>query len=135
MASRRVMEAKELLEEAKEWGMFTWASEENKSRVQSAIEGSTQILDREVEKVKKSWNKTLQKAYEGQDGDPRLGRALRKLHDTEDALAQITAQSKETFAEAERELSAGKARQGVVQALHAINLHEAVLEMARTIGA
>lgn len=134
MASRRVIEAKELLEDAQDWGMFSWMSQSNKDRVRSAIEGSTQVLDREVEKVKQSWCTAFQQAYNRRNGDLKLKRAMAKLHAAEDSLTQLTAQCKATFDEAERELNAGKARDGAMQARHAIEIHEAVLEMARSLA-
>lgn len=131
MTHRQVVEAKDLLDGAKEWGMFTWMSQSNKDRVRSAIDGSTEILRQEVVKVKKSWSAPLRNAYNGRNGDPKTRRAVRKLLDAEEALAQVTAQCKTTFDEAERELNAGKARQGAVQARQAIEIHETVLELAR----
>ena len=134
MALGLVDETKQLLLEAQEWGMWTWASETNKSRVRSGIESATEVLKREVEKTKGSWSKALQKAYDGVEADPAIKRAVGKLRDAENEMNRATAQSKATFAEAERELDAAKARQGAVEALRAIEIHEAVLELARRLG-
>src|SRR5579872_5269258 len=131
MALRIVDETKQLLREAQEWDMWTWASETNKGRVRSGIESATEVLKREVERTKGSWSKALQKAYGGAEADPAVKRAVRKLRDLENEMNQATAQSKATFAEAERELDAAKARQGAAEALRAIEMHEAVLEQAR----
>ena len=49
-------------------------------------------------------------------------------------MNHATAQSKATFAEAERDLDAAKARQGAAEALHAIEMHETVLEQARSLA-
>ena len=131
MTYRQVVEAKDLLDDAKEWGMFTWMSQSNKDRVRSAIDGSTEVLRQQVTTVKKSWSASLRNAYNGRNGDPKTRRAVRKLRDAEAALEQVTAQCKTAFDEAERELNAGKARQGVVQARQVIEIHEKVLELAR----
>jgi len=134
VARRLVDETKQLLREAQDWGMWTWASETNKGRVRSGIESATAALEREVEKAKRSWSKAWQAAYNGADVDPTMKRAVRKLRDLENEMNQATAQSKATFAEAERELDAAKARQGAAEALHAIEMHEAILELARRLG-
>jgi len=134
MAPPVVEGTKQLLQEAQEWGMWTWASETNKGRVRSGIESATEALKREVEKTKGSWSKALREAYDGADVDPATKRAVRKLRDLENEMNQATAQSKATFAEAERELDAAKARQGAAEAFHAIGLHEAVFELARRLG-
>ena len=134
MARRLVDETKQLLREAQDWGMWTWASETNKGRVRSGIESATAALEREVEKAKRSWSKAWQAAYNGADVDPTMKRAVRKLRDLENEMNQATAQSKATFAEAERALDAAKARQGAAGALHAIEMHEAILELARRLG-
>ncbi len=134
MALRVVQETKQLLREAEEWGMWTWASETNKVRVRCGIESATAALEREVEKTKGSWSKVLQKAYDGAEADPVMKRAVRELRDAESEMDQATAQSKATFAEAERELNAAKARRGAAEALRAIEIHETVLKLARRLG-
>jgi uncharacterized protein YukE len=126
-----VQETKALLQEAQDWGMWTWASETNKDRVRSGIESATEALAREVEKTKRSWSTPLQKAYAGEQADQKIKRSIRKLRDAEDEMNRATAQSKAMFAEAERQLDAGRARQGAAEALRAIELHETVLDLAR----
>ncbi len=49
-------------------------------------------------------------------------------------MNRATAQSKATFAEAERQLNASQARQGAAEALRAIELHETVLDLARRLA-
>jgi uncharacterized protein YukE len=129
-----VQQTKQLLQEAQEWGMWTWASETNKDRVRSGIESATEALEREVEKTKQSWGKALQKAYEGAEADLKIKRSVRKLRDAEDEMNRATARSKAMFAEAERQLNAGQARQGAAEALRAIELHETVLDLARKLA-
>ena len=114
--------------------MWTWASETNKDRVRSGIESATEALEREVERAKKSWSKALQKAYAGEEADQKIKRSVQKLRDAEDEMNRATAQSKATFAEAERQLNASQARQGAAEALRAIQLHETVLDLARRLA-
>ena len=83
MALRIVDEAKQLLREAQEWDMWTWASATNKGRVRSGIESATETLKRAVEKTKGSWSKAVQKAYDGAEADPAIAGAVRKLRDAE----------------------------------------------------
>lgn len=142
MPLRVVMETKELLEEAQEWGMFTWASERNKSRIRTGIEAATDALEREVEKAKKSWSRAVQKAYRELDAngsagarvDPGIQHSLQNLKDLEYAMRQATNQFQLTFDEAEKELDAGKARHGALQARRVIEMHELVLKLSRAEG-
>lgn len=134
MALRRVAETRELLQETQQWGMWIWASNANQDRVRSAIESATAALRREVVKAKTSWKESLQRTYAGATAHSRLRQAVEKLKEAEDQLDRTTAQSKASFAEAERELSAAKARLGAVQALRAIEIHERVLELARSLN-
>ena len=114
--------------------MWTWASETNKHRVRSGIESATEALAREVEKTKRSWSNALQKAYADAETDLKNKRSVRELRDAEDEMNRATAQSKAMFAEAERRLDAGQARQGAAEALRAIELHETVLDLARRLA-
>ena len=123
-AFRMVEGAKELLREAQTWGIWNWASDANQDRVRSAIECATAELAREVAKSKRSWS-------EGRKARLDLRRLRGKLADAEDELERATLQSKSIFAEAERELDPGKARQGAAEAVRAIEIHERVLELAR----
>ena len=133
IALRPVTEARQLLQETQQWGMWTWASNTNKDRVRSAIESATAALNREVVKTKSSWKESLQRAYAGATVHSSLKQAVEKLKEAEDQLDRTTAQSKVSFAEAEHDLNAAQARLGVVQALRAIEIHERVLELARSI--
>ena len=131
MALRSVEETKKLLREAQEWSMWTWASDANQNLVRSAIESATKALEREVGKTKKSWSTVFKKAYDGAEADPAIQRFVSKIHGAEKEMSRVTAHSQATFAEAERELNPGKARQGAAEALRSIEIHETVLELVR----
>ena len=134
MALRVVEETKKLLREAQEWSIWTWASAANQSRVRSGIRSATNALEREVEKAKKTWSLFIKNAYDGAEVDPAIRRLIRKIRDAEREMNRATAESQATFADAERESNAGKARQGAAEALRAIEIHETVLELARSLG-
>jgi hypothetical protein len=134
MALRVVEETKQLLLEAREWSIWSWASDANQNRVRSAIESATKALEREVGKTKKSWSLVVTNAYAGAEADLAIRRYIRKFRDAEREMNRATAQSQATFAEAEQELNAGKARRGATEALLAIEIHETVLDLARALG-
>jgi len=116
-AIRIVIETKRLLEEAQGWWAWSWALDENKLRVRSAIESATAALDREVGKAKNFWK-----------GDKRAGKALK---DAEDEFNRATSLAKKMFDEAEKEWNATKARDGAALARQAIEKHEVVLKLAK----
>src|SRR5258707_1386153 len=107
-----VVEAKTLLDEAQHWYALAWASESNRKKIRSAIENATHALDREVAASKGSRKLPLTA-----EGDCNAATAL----------------AKETFDEAEKELNPAKARQGTLQAKHAIEKHEAVWKLYQTL--
>jgi hypothetical protein len=114
-ALRAVVEAKRLLEETQAWAPWSWALVENKCRVRAVIENATAALDREIAKVKGN----------------RDQRESKVLRDAEAEFKQATTRAKKMFNEAEEEWNAGKARQGAILALKAIEKHEIVLGLAK----
>ena len=113
-----VLEAKALLDEAQGWWAWTWASEENKKRVRSAIENATHALEREVAKATNSRKHPLDM------------QAARRLKIAEAEFKAATALAKRTLDQAEKELNAAKAREGALQAKEAIEKHEVVWKLA-----
>ena len=131
---RVVEETKKLLGEAQEWSIWTWASDANQNRVRSGIRSATNALEREVERTKKSWSLVIKNAYDGAEVDPAIRRLIRKIRNAEREMSRVTAESQATFADAERESNASKARRGAAEALRAIGIHETVLDLARSLG-
>jgi hypothetical protein len=133
-ALRAVTEAKKLLDQAQGWWALTWASEENKRKIRSAIERATAALDREIASAKNSWSENMQSAYRGKKVAPAISRTAKALKQAEAEFNRATAQAKKTFDEAEKEWNAAKARDGALAAKQAIEKHETVLEMAKDAG-
>jgi hypothetical protein len=114
-------EAKTLLDEAQHWYALAWASESNKKKVRLAIENATRALDREVAAARRSLK------------HPLLAQVVKKLKSAEADCQAATALAKKTFDEAEKELNPAKARLGALQAIHAIEKHEAVWKLYQTL--
>lgn len=146
-----VENAKMLLNEAKEWGVWRWLTE--KKRVRTAADLAWADLE-EVEKgVKASWSEDLRKAYrelqaasnvdgrkgkhayeqaaeEAKDVDPELKAFASRLKQEDDAAFQLRMTAEDTFDEAERRLSVPLARKGSEQAIEAYGLREKYIRKA-----
>lgn len=147
-----VEEAKSLLNEAKDWGVWRWLTE--KKRVRAAADVAWADLE-EVEKaIKSSWGEDLRKAYrelqaasvvngnrrgkpgfekaveEAKNVDPELKVFAARLKAADDEAFQARMAAEETFDEAERRLSASLARQGSEQAIEAYELREKYIRRA-----
>lgn len=117
---RAVMEAQALLEEARGWWAWAWASPDNQARVRSAIEAATAALDREIAKARMSWNA----------GSPC--RAPRSFKEAECEFNRATALAKKTFHAAQKEWNPAKAREAAALAKTAIQKHADLLALARS---
>ena len=147
-----VEDAKALLNEAKDWGVWRWLTE--KKRVRTAADIAWADLE-EVEKaIKGSWSDDLRKAYrelqaganldgnrkgklayekaveEAKGVDPELKTFAARLKEADDEAFQARMTAEDTFDEAERRLSASLARKGSEQAIEAYELREKYIRRA-----
>jgi len=149
---KSVEEAKSLLNEAKDWGVWRWLTE--KKRVRAAADLAWADLE-EVEKgIKTSWGDDLRKAYrelqaasnldgnrksklfyeraveEAKEVDPELKAFAARLKEADDEAFQARMTAEDTFDEAERRLSTSMARRGSEQAIAAYELREKFIRRA-----
>jgi len=143
---QEVEDAKELLNSAKDWGVWKWLTE--RSRIRQAVNRSAQVLDDLDERIKANWTAGLKNAYEealaraALDGNAQSKRRYEKarraakmvdaatkqaavrVKEAEDAAQQARMEAERMFEEAERYGSAGMAREASRKAIEAYELRE-----------
>ena len=151
-----VEEAKTLMNEAKEWGVWRWLME--KKRVRAAADRAVDALADLEKKVKASWNDDLKKAYrelearaafesnpkakrqyekakeEAKSVDPDVKLVVERVKEADDQAYRARMDAEETFDEAERLLSASKAREGTVKAVDSWELREKAIRKAEALA-
>jgi hypothetical protein len=144
-----VEDAKTLLEQAKDWGVWKWLTE--KKRVRETADNAWAALEEAEQKVKASWNDDLKKAYqelvaeaalaenprakrqyekareEARGVDPQIKSAAARLKQADDEAFRARMDAEKTFEEAEKRLSTGMAREGSRQAIEAYGMREKVI--------
>jgi hypothetical protein len=138
-----VQEAKELMNEAVDWSVFTWMFE--KPRVRKTADRANDALDRLERTVKARWSDELKAALRELSGrggrhqksqqppqiaDPEIRLLVEKVKDADDAARRVRMDAEETFDEAERQLSTSLAREGCQKAIHSWELHEKAIRRA-----
>jgi hypothetical protein len=141
-----------LMNEAKDWSVWHWLFE--KRRVRAAADRAVDALSEAEKSVKASWSDDLKKAYreleaqqahendrraakryekskeEAKHIDPQIKQAVQKVKEADDQAENARLDAEETFAEAERQLSAGMAREGAVKAIHSWELRMKAIRKA-----
>jgi hypothetical protein len=144
-----VEEAKTLLNEAKDWSVWHWLTD--KKSVRTAADLAWEALDKAEEKVKASWSDDLRKAWREQVAlaatngnapskrqrekareeaagvDPKIKAIAERLKQADDEAYQARMLAEDTFAEAERRMSASLAREGSRQAIEAYEMRETLV--------
>src|SRR5437763_32618 len=135
-----VEEAKALLHEGEDWGVWRWLTE--KKRVRAAADAAWAALEEVEKEIKGSWGDDLRKAYrelqvsskktaeEAKTVDPDLKAFAGRLKQEDDEAFQARMTAEETFDEAERKMSASLARQGSAEAIAAYELREKFIRKA-----
>jgi hypothetical protein len=147
-----VEEAKALLNEGKEWGVWRWLTE--KKRVRAAADLAWADLEAAEKEIKGAWGDDLRKAYrelqaasnsdgsaksrrlydkaveEAKGVDAELKDFAERLKEADDEAFQARMTAEETFDEAERRLSASLARRGSEEAIEAYELREKFIRRA-----
>jgi hypothetical protein len=151
-----VEEAKALMNEAKEWGVWRWLRE--KARVRAAADRAVEALSDLEKKVKASWGDDLRKAYreleaqalfernprakqryqkareEAKNVDPQIKLAVRRLKEADDKAENARLDAEATFDEAERRLSTSMAREGARKAIDSWELREKAIRKAEALS-
>jgi hypothetical protein len=151
-----VEEATALMEEAKNWSVWRWLL--YKASVRAAADRAVAALNEAEEKVKAGWSDDMLKAYrefdaqqafehnsrakqryekakqEARDVDPEIKQAVQKVKEADDEAETSRLDAEETFAEAERQLSAGMARQGADKAIRSWELRMKAIRKAEAVA-
>jgi len=151
-----VEEAKTLMNEAKDWGVWHWLTE--KRRVRAAADQANAALGELEKKVKAGWDDDLKKAYrelealasvngnprarhryekakeEASGVDPEIKLLVERVKELDDVAEQTRLDAEATFDEAERRMSAGMAREGAQKAIDAWMLREKAIRKAEAAG-
>jgi len=151
-----VEEAKVLMNEAKNWGVWKWLWE--KSKVRATADRAVDALAEAERKVKASWSDDLQKAYrevealaslngnlkskrryekakeEAKDIDPEIKRAVERVKEADDTAERARLDAEATFDEAERRLDTDMAREGAQKAIDSWELREKAIRRAEAAG-
>ncbi len=117
-----VEEAKQLFEEAKDWGMWRWLAE--KRRARRTADAAWEALEQYERKVKDGWGTSTRAAFRE---DKALQSAARRAHQAHlDAEAQ--------FDEADRRMSTEMAREGAQMAIDAWEMREKLIRRLESFG-
>lgn len=150
-----VEDAKSIMSEGMDWGMWKWMLE--KKRVRETADQARAALDAFEKKVKSAWSDDLKLAYnqlvsENGNGkrprknsaagkkpkppeiDPQLLDAVRRVMEADDEAYDAHEDAEDVFAEAEERMSTNMAREGARKALQAYDLHEAAIRKAEALG-
>jgi hypothetical protein len=151
-----VEQAKALMNEAKDWGVWRWLTE--KRRVRAAADAAVEALGELEKKVKASWNDDLKRAYrelqaqasvernpraksqyqkateDAKNVDPQIKLAVRRVKEADDEAENARVDAEATFDEAERRLSASMAREGAQKAIDSWELREKAIRKAEALA-
>lgn len=145
-------EAKVLMNDAKDWSVWHWLTEKKKVRI--AADAAVEAYDACEKGVKDGWSDDLKNAYReleaqaeweanprakrqyekakeaAKDVDPQLKLVAQRVREADVAAYAARMTAEETFAEAERRMSSGMARQGTLDALASYELREKAIRRA-----
>ena len=150
-----VEDARAVMSEGMEWGVWKWLTE--KKRVRALADVARAALEEQEMKVKATWsdehkiaynrlvaeNGDLQKA--GRRGknkpkaavpeiDPAILPAVTRVKEADDDAYNAHEDAEDVFAEAEKKMSTSMAREGARKALVAYDLHEAAIRKAEALA-
>jgi len=142
-----VEEARAVMTEGIEWGLFRWLLE--KGRVREIADRATAALDEADRKAKATWSDDLKSAYnelvdqekpkrsrrqekdpESHDIPPDVRLTAEKVKAAYDEGQRARVDAEDTFDEAERSMSTDLARVGCRKALDSYDLRERAIRMA-----
>lgn len=151
-----VEEARVLMAEGKEWGVWRWLWE--KSRARATSDRAVDALAAEEKRVKSSWSDDMKKAYrelealaslngnakgkrqyekakeEAKNIDQEIKRAVQRVKEADDEAERARLDAEDTFDEAERRLSSDMAREGAQKAMDSWDLREKAIRKAEAAG-
>jgi hypothetical protein len=144
-----VEEARAVMTQGLEWGVFKWLLE--KPKVRKIADRATDALNDAEDKVKATWSYELKRTYNylvTQNGDaskakrgtkskedpgaidPELLAIAKRVLRADEETEIMRLDAEDTFAEGERKLSVSMARDGARKALATYDLHEKAIRKA-----
>jgi hypothetical protein len=139
-----VEEAKAILTEAQEWGIWRWLTEKRKVRL--AADSCNEALARTEKKVIESWPDEMRAAYDelaaAEAGKKRRSKKIdgdvletvRKLKGSLDEAERVRLDAEDIFDRADRALSTSMAKSGTYRAIEAWEMREKAIRKAETAG-
>ncbi|MBV8051651.1 MAG: hypothetical protein JOZ80_10710 [Acidobacteriaceae bacterium] len=137
-----VEEARALMQEAIDWGLWRWLLE--KARVREVADRATAALDQADRRAKANWSDELKHAYQdlpthkkpvkksqdppGLDISSAVRLAAKDLKQADDEAERARLDAEHTFDEAERRMSTDMAREGARKALRTYDLREVAIQ-------
>lgn len=142
-----VEEARFIMTQGMEWGVFKWLME--KPKVRKIADRATEALNDAEDKVKITWSDDLKLAYnylatleDDDSGKGSQGKAIPKgidpdalavakgVYEADEETETMRLDAEDTFADGEKKLSVAMARDGARKALATYDLHEKAIRKA-----
>lgn len=152
-----VEEARAIMTEGIEWGVWKWLME--KKKVRAVADEARAALDDYEMKTKLAWGDDYKIAYNqlvsengngngkrprkpsksnghpaGKINDAKILAAVKRIAEADDGAYNAHEDAEEVFADAERKMSTAMAREGARKALEAYDLHEAAIRKAESLA-
>jgi hypothetical protein len=144
-----VEEARSIMTQGTEWGVFKWLMEKHKVRI--IADKATEALNNAEDKVKATWSDELKRAYNylatqngsagnekrgakskaaAKPADPEMLAIAQRVLEADEEAERMRLDAEDTFAESERRMSTAMAREGAGKALATYDLHEKAIRKA-----
>lgn len=137
----QVEEAKALMTEAVDWSVFTWMFQ--KSKVREVADLANAALDELNRSTKARWSDEIKGAYkalsrkaaknDAVSRDAEIQEFVKKVKDADDAARRARKDAEDVFAEAERQMNTGLAREGCRKAMQQWELDAKAIRCAEGI--
>ena len=136
-----VEEAKAIMTEAQNWGIWRWLTEKRKVRL--AADSCNDALARAEKRTIEAWPDEMRVAYEalGEDQagkkrhkkvDADLMESVRKIKEALDEAERVRLDAEDIFDRADRALSTSMAKQGTFRAIEAWEMREKAIRKAES---
>jgi hypothetical protein len=137
-----VEQAKTIMVEAQEWGIWRWLTEKRKVRL--AADSCNDALARTEKRVLESWPDEMRAAYDelaAENGsakkrhkkiDAETIEMVRKIKDALDEAERVRLDAEDIFDRADRALSTSMAKQGTHRAIEAWEMREKAIRKAES---
>src|SRR5215471_8372390 len=140
-----VENARAIMTQGMEWGVFKWLLE--KPKVRKIADKATEALNNAEDSVKAGWSDDLKLAYnrlatqngdsgkgkkkaKADDFDPEVMATAQGVYEADEETETMRLDAEDTFAEGEKKLSVAMARDGARKALATYDLHEKAIRKA-----